>query len=244
MSRQKATLVKETIELPSELSKGAVVAVLGSHAKELERLRRMEASRPGSLRLAVRLGDRLVDELAWKDLEERQAKWAAVSASPVGFTRQVDVILGGAFGSLSRKGYEAGRDPACVQQCDDERSFCYTDRCDPRGSCQFCEEYYDDCVISCPEVCVDPKRVYNYQTSTYAGSSYSPGSQCFIGSFFDDLYRLREDDYLVRTYERTEYCNGSYSDRLVGQQYQGYLCWELYAPNACQGATHYASGVC
>lgn len=239
--------IRQMIEFQADLPKSSVIEVLADHPGELRHLRKREAAHPGSIRLGLWLGDQLLQELSLRELEEGARSLAPLAQPAAGITRQVEVLAGGGPGRITSKAYEEGRDPACVQHCDDERYFCYTEICDPRGSCEYCEQYYNDCVLSCPEVCVDPKRVYTFTTLTYVGS-YAHGTKCFEDSnpydFIGDLYRLWEDVFLERTYERTEYCNGSYSDRLVSQRYVSSFCYALEFRGGCFYPNSYVSGRC
>jgi hypothetical protein len=235
-------VARETVELPSPLPKKAAVEVLAYYPEELRQLRKLESLRPGSIRVSLWIQDRLLGELPLGELEKRGARTASLTA--VGSTLEVEMLLGATRRTVAEKGYV--RDPACVQQCDDDRLFCYEVICDPRGSCQYCEENYSNCVASCPQVCVDPKKVYRYTTVSYVGSNFG-STRCFEDDWpYDNvglLYRYRENIYRERTYERTEYCNGSYSDRFISERYVVKYCYEFLG-GSCVAPQGYVPAVC
>lgn len=152
-----------------------------------------------------------VADISFARLDALNARLVNPAASLAGTPRTIDVRLAPRSGKLRALGYEP--DPECVQTCEDQRFFCWTERCDERGSCLYCNEYYDDCVGSCPTVCVEPKSVSTY-TVDQSYASTDGTTSCFYGPYqFDDLYRFYSVITYHYTYRKTVHCDDTYSDQ-------------------------------
>ena len=239
------TLFREVISIPADTQADAVVQLFSGHAAELRRLREAEAAKPGTIHVTITKGRDVLADVPFARLEALSAKLRKPADNMIGTMRFIDVNVGkrqtpgpGRIATL-----DFNPDPSCVQNCEDERFFCYTERCDERGSCAFCEEYYWDCYYSCPEVCTDTISYYT-RDETYGTPD---GLSCFRGPdspTFDDLYQFWTVITYHYTYKRTTHCDGSYTDELVSTTITSYVCWRLYVPDGCFGASSYPPSVC
>jgi hypothetical protein len=221
------TAVRQTIELPAYLPQGASVAVLGDHPAELERLRELNTSTPGSIAVRVWLGGKLLDARSLDEVEEATRRSASRDLPVVGITRKIDVPVDGGLRRITAQAYEDGRDPLCVQQCDDERYFCYTEICDPRGSCEFCEDNYDSCVLSCP-ICPTTRE---YTTVTVLSLSYFNSFRCFqgFGTFGEGrVHQLISRTLRSRRWREVRQCDGSTTTTLLSTNTWSETCWDQY----------------
>jgi hypothetical protein len=225
------TLVREMLDI-DEVPKGpAVIEILNGHSKEVERLHAVAAQQPGTVKVVITSGDEVVSEVCLDDLETGKT----VTRPPIGHARLFTISINAPRLKAVTQDFQP--DPDCAQACYDDWYFCETERCDQRGSCAYCDEYYQDCYYSCPQVCVDPKNVYNWNSVSYQGSSWL-GQNCyenwFTGDVWGDLWTHYIDVYQVTPYQRTEYCNGTYTDVQTGSSYYYYDdCWSDTYPNGC-----------
>ncbi|MGZ5459343.1 MAG: hypothetical protein ACXWN1_22100 [Thermoanaerobaculia bacterium] len=237
-------IAAEIVELDAKRPARAAMNILNDHQKELLKIRALEAEQHASVKVQVLGAPVDVPERSLAEIETRSRMLESVPTA--GMTKSVQVSLAAARRG-SRIAANWTPDPECVQQCDDERQFCYEDRCDPRGSCEFCEQYWRDCYYSCPEVCTEPKDVYNvFGNWTYIGTNYL-GNACL------DIYPHNgigtshsRWQYVARlnVYQRTEHCDGTYTDVFTGYTYEYYYCYTsngyncnnpqyVYNPNIC-----------
>lgn len=134
------------------------------------------------------------------------------------------------FGALSigaaqaAAAYEDGRDPQCVQQCDDERFFCYTEICDPRGSCEFCEDAYDSCVLSCP-ICPTSRQ---FVTTTLLSQTVHGSTACFRGLTTPDgrRHQLISRTLRTRLWQEDRSCDGTVTTTLLQTSTRSETCWQ------------------
>lgn len=237
-------IAAEIVELDAKRPDRAAMNILNDHQKELLKIRALEAEQHSSVKVQVLGAPVDVPERSLAEVETRSRMLESVPT--VGTTKSVQVSLANA-----RKGSRIAAnwtpDPECVQGCDDERQFCYEYRCDQRGSCQYCEDYWRDCYYSCPEVCTEPKDVYNvYGNWTYLGTNWL-GTECLdiwphngVGTSHDSWQYVAR----VNVYRRTEHCDGTYTDVFIGYGYDYYYCYTsnwyncnwpqyVYNPNIC-----------
>lgn len=140
-------------------------------------------------------------------------------------------------------GYEP--DPQCEAQCYADYDFCMEYICDQRGSCSQCFQWLDDCLYSCPQVCVDPKDVDDYVRTVYLGSDYY-GVQCLTDprdyqAYYWDVWR---DYYREETVRRTEYCNGTYSEQVLSYYNWYRWCYDQLGWCIAPGGTVPSSQIC
>jgi hypothetical protein len=225
-----SVVARELLVLDEAVRDGGVVLdILADHPLVLRRVRELEGANPLSVRLRITSDGAPDLERTLAELETRSRKMNAAR----GITSRTSL-------TISLRGPRVatdGNDPECNQQCSDAREFCYTDICDPRGSCYFCEVQYNDCVNTCPDACTEPKDVYEvYGPWNYYGSSYL-GTSCFENANIYDnvghLYDAWQNTYRRNVYERTEHCDGTYTDTFVGVEYGHSYCYSFVAANAC-----------
>ncbi len=217
------TLVRETIQLDGDVAERSAVRLLGNQSADLEKLRRIAAARANELLVRITAGEREITRGRFHDFDAASAGLVG-TATAVGATRVVDVEMKLRRNSdnITSNGYEP--DPQCEAQCYEEYDFCMVYICDPRGSCSQCEQWLDDCLYSCPRVCVDPKDVDEFVRTVYLGSEYF-GVQCLNDprdnqAYYWDVWR---DYYREETVRRTEYCNGTYSEQVLS--YYNWYKW-------------------
>jgi|GEM_PF-2267225 len=223
-------VVRQEIELPAGLADGGVVELVAEPVNQRELLEKLEAANPGSVWIDLSLDGQLLEEISLSNLEQETATLTPPADLPVGTPRRLDVLVGTRPNRLATKSYEDGRDPECVQHCDDERYDCYVNRCDPRGSCEYCETYYDDCVLSCP-VCPTTKDT---STTTILGISYYNQYGCFLGFFAGTgaVHQLAYRTLRLRVWRTVTQCDGSSTTTLITDTTYSEICWqELPPPN-------------
>lgn len=226
------TLVRETIQLEGNVPEHSAVRLMGSQAADLTKVRRIAAARGDELLVRISAGETVVTEDLFRDLDAAASKLVG-NANVVGTTRAIEVLLGvKRTTSVAANGYQP--DPACESQCNDDYLFCSEFICDQRGSCQFCYEQYLNCTGSCPQVCVDPKDVDDYQRTVYTGSDYY-GAHCYTDprdnqKYYWDVYL---EHFRVETVRRTEYCNGSYSEQVISSYNTSRWCYYKWFNSSC-----------
>jgi hypothetical protein len=225
------TLVREIIDIPSDAPRDAVIELLAGHPAELEQIRDREQAAPGSVQVRISKGKNVLEDAHFANIEDLNAKLQNPASRMTGTARLIDLNFRTdepvSSGLIRPLGMEP--DPQCVQQCEDTRFFCYTERCDPRGSCAYCDEYYTDCASSCPRVCVEPKSV-SYYTNDQSYASTDGSLACYYPG---DLYRFYQVVTYHYHYKRTTHCDNTYTDELQSTDTSSYVCWRLYAPNSC-----------
>lgn len=125
-------------------------------------------------------------------------------------------------------------DPECEQACNDTYITCYYEICDQRGNCSYCWTDYEYCVAGCPQICVDPKKVYEF-TSTQLIGAVTYYSTCYelpnqTDYLWGERFDYRRYDWKHTRIRRTEYCNGTYSDEVLSVSYSSTYCnYRTYA---------------
>ncbi|HEV2852212.1 MAG TPA: hypothetical protein VHC97_05350 [Thermoanaerobaculia bacterium] len=211
--------VQETIVLPDRLSAAPTISFLAHHQNELAQLRKLEAE---ALRFTVSARGKVIVDVPFADADRGSARLAG-GGPVVGESRSVEVKL-----RDPRKGMQP--DPECESACND--AFLECDYyCDHRGSCSYCNDQYSWCVFQCPQVCTEPKAVYDVYTPwTYIGS-YNHGNICINYTY---AYIFWEDVDRRYVYQRTEHCDGTYTDVYKSTQYRSSFCKEYIGPG-CVG---------
>lgn len=234
-SRNKV-IVSETIALPESLSGEVTVAFLANHDKELRQLRNLAKSRPGTLSFTVSVGDRVIAEMPFAEADGGSASLAD-GAKIVGSSRAVRVNIKDPQ-KISATGMQP--DPECESACNDTYVECMYVICDQRGDCSYCWEDYQWCAASCPQVCVEPKQVYEYGTSwQYSGST---GEYICIGNWYRYILWTHWESRDV--YERTVHCDNTYTDvyKRTETRYDG-MCKQFHS-YGCVGNMYNPPGNC
>ncbi|HEX7809987.1 MAG TPA: hypothetical protein VF608_14720 [Thermoanaerobaculia bacterium] len=218
-------LISETVALPFDGRKNASLSVLRTHADELKRLRSIEAENAGSLRFIASVDGRVITDAPFAMMDELRA--AMSIGSIIGETRSVNSRPAAKLRAQSQ-----AWEPSCVANCEAQYSQCL-EWCDPRGSeCSQCYEWYNDCLYSCPQVCSEPKSVTTYNVRVPQSSTLVTTSCLKQGTSAPTRWERRSVVSIVYTYQRTEHCNGSYTDVLTGSTYDTQLCW-YYTATPC-----------
>jgi hypothetical protein len=121
-----------------------------------------------------------------------------------------------------------GPDHACAEQCQDQFNFCYYDYCDQRGSCAYCNDWYNSCIQQCPIICEDPKKVEDVSDSTVVAFQPTGNGGCYIATKgFGGAYNFMEYRATIKTtYSRkTTYCDGSTSVEPLSTTYSYTYCY-------------------
>lgn len=232
----KHLLVTEIVKLPAFAPAGATVDVLFTHPKELTNLRTIEKETPGSLRFVALVGEKVVTDEPFANIEAGGAGLRMESA--VGEIQEVSVT------PAPKLRVRALDD--CSDACDAAYWDCYA-RCDERGdSCAICSNQWQDCLRYCPQPCTEPKSQSDYTTCQIVAIYYFGEAACFSYSYpYGSGYRY-EHYYVVllcTNYHRVEHCDGSYTDTQTGQYYASYWCWyNTYIP--CGPPTDYPFPEC
>lgn len=232
----KIVAVREVIALPETVSGHVTVAFLNSHPKELEQLRRLVKSRPDTLRFTVSLGEKTIVDVPFAQADAGSANLAE-GTKIVGSSRSVNVNIRGAR-EIAANGMEP--DPQCESACNDTYIECYYVICDQRGYCGYCWDDYEYCVNSCPQICVEPKQVYEYGTSwQYSGST---GEYICIQNWYRYILWTHWESRNV--YERTVHCDNTYTDvfKRTETRYDG-MCKQFHS-YGCVGNMYNPPGNC
>lgn len=207
------TLVRETIAIEKGAA-GSTVRIMAHQGKELEQLRKFEAMQPGTFRIDASIDDRPLPAIAFGEADLKSVELFEGKTSVVGATRLVDVSLAAKPKKVATNGMQP--DPECEANCYNDYAFCVEYICDQRAGCQQCQQWYNDCLYSCPWVCVDPKDVDTFERTVYQGSDYY-GMHCLTDMRDNQKYVFDTwlAHYQQQTVRRTEYCNGSYSEEVI-----------------------------
>lgn len=218
--RGRERVIQQTLMIPPGTPEGAVIDVLFTHPTELRQLREEAAN----LQVIVRANGRLIIDEPFVAIDARGSRLSPADA--IGDLREVKT-----YPKLAKRVAAQGMyyDPYCMDYCDTQYNSCLQ-WCDPRGdSCTQCEIWYHDCYTQCPILCEDPKNVSTYTVQTPV--SYTQIlTQCVrnyqgpaeIGHTWIQYSTVIRTD----TYQRTEYCNGSYTDTLTSTSYNTITCWK------------------
>ena len=212
-------LVREIVAIPAGAS-DAVIDVLFTHPAELFRLREIEASRPGSLRFMAMIGERVLTDEPFAEIEARGTMLSLESA--VGEIRTVEARQSPRL----RLGAEY-KDPVCAEQCDTMLASCL-DWADPRGSdANICYSWHWSCWSQCgdlPDPCIEPKSTSTYTTKTLV-SAFVISSVCAPTFFGPKYWNHYGRSHRIDTYTRTVHCDNSYTDTLTGTTSVFEACW-------------------
>lgn len=232
----KVVMVSETIALPDTVSGEATVAFLANHDKELRQVRNLAKARPGTLRFTVSIGDRVVADVPFETADRGSAALAE-GAVVVGSSRSVHVNIRDAR-TIRADGMQP--DPECESACNDTYVECMWVICDQRGDCSYCWEDYQWCAAQCPQVCVEPKQVYEYGTPwQYSGST---GEYICLQNWY--RYILWTDWESRNVYQRTVHCDDTYTDVFLRTEtrYDG-MCKQFHS-YGCVGNMYNPPGNC
>lgn len=197
-------IVSESIAMPETLSGEVTVVFLANHDKELRQVRNLAKARPGTLSFTASVGERVIADMPFVEADSGSAALAD-GAKIVGSSRAVRVNIKDAK-LISANGMQP--DPECETACNDTYVECYYVICDQRGDCSYCWEDYESCAASCPQICVEPKQVYEYGTSwQYSGST---GEYICLQNYY--RYILWTNWESRNVYERTVHCDNTYTD--------------------------------
>ncbi|HEV7921611.1 MAG TPA: hypothetical protein VGR02_12555 [Thermoanaerobaculia bacterium] len=215
----KRQLVREAVALPADVADGAAVDVLFTHPAELTRLRTLETATPGSLRFIALVQGRVVTDEPFAAIEAGGAKLSPEAA--VGEIREVEVR------AVRKPLVRAlGKDPDCTYWCDVQQNSCL-EWCDPRGdSCNQCYTWYNDCWSQCGDVCSDATTTYTTYTPT---STTNLGWRCVANSYPAPIGKRWDRvtvTYVVTNYQRTQHCDGNYTDTPTGSYNTTMTCWK------------------
>ena len=165
-------LVRETVSIPAG-TPDAVIDVLFTHPAELTRLRAIETSAPGSLRFMAMIGERVLTDEPFAEIEARGTMLTPDTV--VGEIRTVE-----ARKSPKLRVATESKDPVCTEPCDVMLASCL-EWADPRGSdANQCYSWHYSCSIPCgdvPDPCTEPKSTSTYSVTTLTASSLI-GSVC------------------------------------------------------------------
>jgi hypothetical protein len=120
--------------------------------------------------------------------------------------------------SVQSKSY----DPVCVEGCEAQRDWCYqnTPECASVFQCTPCDNEFNTCRQYC-WVCEDPKSVTTRTQTTYSNAGYR-GSACLTDPWGSKWYWDIFDYIQWQTQiQRTEYCNGSVVETVIGAWQSG-----------------------
>ena len=217
-------LVREIVSIPAGTPAGAVVDVLFTHPAELTRLREIETTMPGGLRFMAMIGQHVLTDEPFAEIEARGATLSLDAA--VGEIRTVEARKSPRLRIVTQS-----KDPICAEQCDTALASCL-EWADPRGSdANLCYSWHWSCWSQCgdiPDPCTEPKSTSTYTTNTLLVSSYI-GSVCAPvfwppnsgNKYWDHYSRL----YRVDHYTRTVHCDDSYTDTLTNSTSAYATCW-------------------
>lgn len=218
--------IRQMIELPADLPETSVIAVLADHPHAREHLRRLDSARPGSIRLSIWLGDQLLQELSLREIEEETRRLTPLAQPTAGTTRQVDILDGGGLARITDMAYEDGRDPLCVQGCEEQRLSCIEGHCDPRSTYCPCNGYYDGCVLSCP-TCPTSRE---WTTTTYSDTAGSLPLVCLSDQ---DYYRKYTRTTRTTRYRETRNCDGTVTTTVISESNTTGTCWKWAVDGPC-----------
>lgn len=212
-------LVREVVAIPAG-TPDAVIDVLATHPAELTRLRGIEASAPGSLRFMAMIGERVLTDETFAEIEGRGTMLPPQSA--VGEIRTVE-----ARQSPRLRISAEYKDPVCAEQCDAALASCL-DWADPRGSdANLCYSWHWSCWSQCgdlPDPCIEPKSTSTYTTKTVV-SSLVISSVCAPTFFGPKYWNQYGRGVRTDTYTRTVHCDNSYTDTLTNSTSAFEACW-------------------
>lgn len=207
------------------------VELLARDSATLARLFRLAERPEARLSVSVLLDGSSIQELSFEEMATASAKLTrSRDFHPRPASSRVELFMPEPskpdfLSSALEKGMQP--DPACEQVCNDDYLFC-SEVCDQRGSCGYCWTNYQNCAASCPQVCVDPKKVYELTSLqllgvvTHSTACYELPNQTdyHYGEWFD----YSQYNWKSTRIRRTEYCNGTYSDQVVSVSYSSTYC--------------------
>jgi hypothetical protein len=219
-----AKLIQETVAILPGTPDPAVIDVLASHSAELKKLREREAKTPGSVQFFVKANGKVIADEPLSAIEARSKTLSLEAAT--GEIREIRT-----FAEPKKRIATEGQyyDPDCIYWCDVQFNSCM-EWCDPRGSdCNQCYTWYHDCSTQCPILCEEPKNVTYYDSYSQPQSAMWQDTAC-LSQWHPTTYGQRWNNYYVTYtvyhYERTEHCDGSYTDRFLWSSSTGTSCWQ------------------
>lgn len=122
----------------------------------------------------------------------------------------------------------AAKDPACVQQCQDEYDFC-EEQCQTSGGwapdCfERCDADFNSCYNGCPETCTGP-TTREWDETVVAGATYLGYTRCLTWGFTPYLFDFMRITYKTTRYRETTQCDGTKTTEVVSVTYSTYDCW-------------------
>lgn len=213
--------LEDAIQLPFDAA-GGTVELLAGDPEGLARLFSRAEKAGNRAEISVLLNGKPLETFTlaeFLDYNRRFQETPPPAIKPLGEKRtflpenERETPSGRPVGQLTKGGYY---DPSCVAGCDAQRDYCYqTDpSCATVFICDACENEYSSCYQYC-WVCTDPRSVSEHTTSSIYSATWL-GSSClkdvFNSKYWYDYYNL-----VIRNYrwQRTHYCNGTYSDSLL-----------------------------
>jgi hypothetical protein len=152
------------------------------------------------------------------------------------------VLVAACLQALASAPLRAGMvpDPACEQDCHDQYIFCLDYYCDPRGTCT-CWTDYQSCVSFCPLICVEPKSVKDFTTTTLL-SAQQTGSTCVEdyphagkGCWYSEYFAK----YQVTNYRDTTHCDGTTTRTVLSSSTSSNYCVRRQNPTVCNSCSPY-----
>lgn len=219
--RRDRVVAREQIA-PLQINSEDIFQFLGNHSQQLDMIKDLDKIRPGTLRFRVSTVRGVLTDVPFTEAQHSSRELVQVHGTAAGQSLQVDIYIVEPR-RMRADGMEP--DPQCLERCDLEAWECYYEICDQRGDCSHCyEEDLDNCRASCPNVCVDPKSITIVYGST---DHYLPG-----GDYVNTVCKIPENrEYLIRgqvwyrdKIQRTTYCNGTFSDIVIGQERRDRRC--------------------
>ncbi len=227
--------LQESLAVAPDAGSGSALELLASRPDLRDRLYDLSRDRANQLQIQVLLSGQVVGDFpSFADFVRYNREIKQKGISPRFVPSQV-LDLTAAATPASPKGIrsirEAGyqKDPACVQQCDEEWAWnVNTYGCD-YGDCSRWDLEREACLQRCPTVCVDPKKVTEPTYTELVG--YSAGySDCYEHWWENDYqtgewYQQIQYQYKHTKVRRTEYCDGHVEEQVLQVWYSYGTCW-------------------
>jgi len=226
---------EESYHLNGEASGPLVVELFGLASELRDRLYEKAGRNDRQLSVTVLAGGKVAAELTWEGLLRHNRQLRKGALRPVAVPSEVKSFFSpwpppapaarSSKPEVNTKYY--GPEHVCAEQCSDDFNFCYYDYCDQRGSCAYCNDYYNSCILNCPTICEDPKSVQDYTTQTVVGSTYNGGFGCYH-SLAGGNYYYYPYTYTIKNtqYRKTTNCDGSTSTQEISYWYTYASCFE------------------
>ena len=122
-------------------------------------------------------------------------------------------------------------DPECEQACHDTYVTCYYDYCDQRGDCSYCWTDYQSCVSYCPQICVEPRSVRDWSSTTLVSDVEGPLPLVCLSN--RNFYRKHTVTFRTDNYRDTTHCDGTVSRTLLSSFNSTKTCWKFALAGPC-----------